>query len=79
MDQPVIIVSPEVDWNLALEQSKEVSRTEQTDGKGGQVRDGCRMVEETTIGVEVAGETPVPYWASQMELVCGSWGDEIVE
>jgi hypothetical protein len=80
MDQPVIAETPESDRSVTPEKAKEVSRTEQTDEKGGQVRDGCRMVEETsTGGMEVTGELPMSRRDSQMELVSGSWGDEIAD
>jgi hypothetical protein len=72
--------SPESDWNLMPEQSKVVLMTEQIGEKGGQVRDGCRMVEENaTGGVAVAREFLVPHRGSPMELGCGSWGDEIAD
>jgi hypothetical protein len=79
-DQPGITASPEIDRRLTPEKTKEVSRTEQNDEKGGQVRDGYRMVEETsTGGMEVTGELPVSRRDNQMELVSGSWGDEIAD
>jgi hypothetical protein len=80
LDKPVNTESPESDRNLTPEKSKEVMMTKQIGEKGGQVRDGCRMVEENVAGgAAVAGEFLVPRRSSQMELGCGSWGDEIAD
>jgi hypothetical protein len=80
MDQPVIAVMPENDRNRTPEQSKEVSGTEQADENGGQVQEGCRMAaEETTGGVEGAGELPVPRRGFQMELESGLAGEELAD
>jgi hypothetical protein len=80
MDQPVIAAMLENDRNSALEQSKEVSGTEQADENGGQVQEGCRMAaEETTGGVEGAGELPGPHRDFQMELESGLGGEELAD